>query len=173
MVDMRTGDNGASEASYCRVRLAGPGDVEALMALRLAWAAEKGLEAEDPTFGERFAAWLDQEREGRVFWIAEVDSEPVGMVNLAIFTRMPYVKAVTFKDSWGYLGNLFVLPQHRGHRVGRDLIAACTAYADANDFARIVLSPSHASIPLYERAGFGAAAELMVRRPKSGSDSIE
>jgi GNAT superfamily N-acetyltransferase len=168
MVDVRAGESGASGDSYCEIRIAEPErDVDALASLRLAWAAEKGLESEDLTFRARFSSWLAHEREGRIFWIAEARGEPIGMVNLTIFTRMPYVESAAFKGSWGYLGNLFVLPQHRGHHVGRDLIAACTGFAEANELARIVLAPSEASIPLYERAGFGAATELMSWRPEA------
>lgn len=121
------------------LRLAGPDDAGALRSLRLAWATEKGVETGDPTFEDRFAEWLAHESEHRLFWIAECDDEPVGMVNLMVFRRMPYPDGTDFKGAWGYLGNLFVSPQRRGRGIGESLVAACTTYADANDFARIVL----------------------------------
>lgn len=140
------------------------GDAEALTRLRLAWAAEKGAPLEDETFVGRFASWLATEADRRLFWVAEADDgAAVGMVNLMIFTRMPYPSGTDFKGAWGYLGNLFVDPAHRGRGIGAALIAACTAYAEANDLARIVLAPSEASVPLYARAGFVPATELLVR----------
>ena len=147
------------------VRLASLADAGALEAIRLAWAAEKGAAESDPAFHSRFDDWYSTASENRRFWLAEIDGEPVGMVNLAIFGRMPYPDSVGFASSWGYLGNLFVLPAHRGHGLGQTLVEACMAYAAERGFARVVLSPSAASIPLYERAGFRAADELMVWRP--------
>jgi predicted acetyltransferase len=47
----------------------------------------------------------------------------------------------------------------------RQLVSAALNYADENGFARVVLSPTERSIPLYERAGFGPADALMLRTP--------
>lgn len=145
------------------VRLAGPAEADRLRGLRLQWAQENGRQVDDPAFATRFAEWIVDESGRRLFWIAEVGDEPAGMVNLMTFTRMPYPDSTAFPTMWGYLSNLFVVPAFRGHGIGAALIAACTSYADEHDFARVVLSPSEASIPLYERAGFRAADELMVR----------
>ncbi|MFT4263567.1 MAG: GNAT family N-acetyltransferase [Nocardioides sp.] len=145
-----------------RVRAATGDDVGALIRLRRGWAAEKGAPTDEPGFGERFAAWLAAEGERRRFWLAEVDGAAVGMVNLTTFTRMPYPTGTDVKGAWGYVGNLFVDPVHRGCGIGRELIEACTAYAREQDFARVVLAPSERSVPLYERAGLRSATELMI-----------
>ena len=146
------------------VRVAGEGDAAAIARLRLAWAAEKGAGVADAGFGERIGSWLAAEAGRRVFWLAEIEGEPVGMVNLMLFERMPYPDTVDFRTGWGYLGNLYVLVPHRGRGLGAALVEACTTYAEEHRLARIVLSPSLASVPLYRRAGFAAADELMVRR---------
>ena len=146
------------------VRVVGAGDADAIARLRLAWAVEKGVEVADAGFGERLASWLAAEAGHRVFWLAEAEGEPIGMVNLMLFERMPYPDTVDFRTSWDYLGNLYVLAPHRGRGVGAALIEACTTYAEEHRMARIVLSPSLASVPLYRRAGFVEADELMVRR---------
>ena len=58
----------------------------------------------------------------------------------------------------------FVLADHRRGGLGTRMLEACTAYADAHGFARVVLSPSERSVPLYARHGFEPATSLMVRQ---------
>ena len=48
------------------------------------------------------------------------------------------------------------------------LVEAVLSYADAQGFARIVLSPSQRSIPFYRRAGFGPADALLLREHPAG-----
>jgi GNAT superfamily N-acetyltransferase len=84
------------------------------------------------------------------------------MLNMLVFTRMP--KPGHPPSRWGYLANFFVLREHRGTGIGTRLLAACTRHADEHHFARIVLSPSERSRPLYARSGFGPADSLLVRR---------
>ena len=115
----------------------------------------------DPDFEQRFAAWYAQEASRRIIWLAEVDGYVVGMVNLAVFERMP--RPGRPASCWGYLGNAFVLAEHRNQGIGQRLLDALLDHADRNGFARVVLSPSERSIPFYHRAGFGAADVLMVR----------
>ena len=142
-------------------RLAAETAADDLIALRMAWAEEKGI-APDATFANRFREWLRAEAGHRVFWLAHDEDLPVGMVNLTIFYRMPFPDP-DFPGAWGYLGNLFVLPSARGGGTGGRLVAACTSYADREGLARIVLSPSPASVPIYERAGFVGDSGLMIR----------
>ncbi|WGL51450.1 GNAT family N-acetyltransferase [Nocardioides sp. BP30] len=145
------------------VRIARADDAAAFGLLRLVWAAENGADTADPGFAERLTSWFAAETSHRVFWLAEAGDEAVGMVNLTLFTRMPYPASVDLPTAWGYLANLFVRPAERGRGIGAALIGACTTYAEDHRLARIVLSPSPASTPLYRRAGFSAADTLMVR----------
>ena len=143
------------------IREAGTGDVDALIDLRGAWSTERGAPADD-TLPTRFAAWFERERAQRTFWLAMTRSgAPIGMVNLLTFERMP----TAGRDSgrWGYLGNMYVRPEHRNRGVGRLLLGALVAHADAAALERIVLSPTERSVPFYRRAGFGAADQLLLR----------
>ncbi len=144
------------------VRLATPADIGVLAQFRAAWTQENaGHQIEDPEYGDAFAAWFAAEQHQRVTWIGESDGRASGMVNLLVFTRMPR-PAITL-SRWGYLANLYVDPTARNSGLGRQLLDACTQYADAHDFVRILLSPSERSVPLYARAGFGPATDIMIR----------
>ncbi|MGB6455209.1 MAG: GNAT family N-acetyltransferase [Streptosporangiaceae bacterium] len=159
--------------SEIAIRRAGDADVAALAALRSEWTREWGGAGDDPAFGERFAAWFEQDGARRVTWLAAHDARAVGMVNLAVFERMPQPGRAPSR--WGYLANAFVLAAHRDRGIGGRLLDALLRYADENDFARVVLSPSERAIPFYLRAGFRPADFLLVRLPpepdgRSGPD---
>jgi len=68
------------------------GDLPALAALRATWAAEQAPAADGTTVDpQQFVAvlknWL--EANPRIFFLAEDDGVPVGMLNLMVFERMP------------------------------------------------------------------------------------
>lgn len=151
--------------TVAKVRRASAEDVPALATLRRAWTEEQNGEVVDPTFEARFAEWFATETGRRVVWIVSIDERPVGMLNLAVFTRMP--RPGVEPSRWGYIANVFVLAEHRDGGVGRLLVDAATAYAHDEDLVRLVLSPSPRSVPFYERAGFATTDRLMMWVPEA------
>jgi GNAT superfamily N-acetyltransferase len=143
------------------VRLASPSDGAAVAALRVAWTAEGSGPVADAGFEARFAAWWAAEAGRRLTWLAYEPVGPVGMVNLAVFERMP--RPGRPPSRWGYLGNAYVLPAWRSRGIGTALVEALLAYARGAGFARVVLAPSERSVPLYRRAGFGPADALLLQ----------
>jgi GNAT superfamily N-acetyltransferase len=146
------------------IRQAEDGDLAAIARLRREWTAEQDGGHSDPGFEQRFAAWCARESSRRIIWLAEAGGRPAGMMNLAVFERMP--RPGRPPGHWGYLGNAFVLAAYRNQGIGRQLLDAVLAYAAEKAFARVVLSPSERSIPFYERAGFGPADELLLWTPR-------
>jgi GNAT superfamily N-acetyltransferase len=144
------------------IRIAGSEDAPALAALRRAWTAEQQGPVEDEGFEARFLDWYERESARRLSWLAEARGEMVGMVNLAVFDRMP--QPGREPGSWGYLANAFVLAAYRNQGIGSLLLGALLAHADFSGYVRVVLSPSERSVPFYQRAGFTQGTELMVRR---------
>jgi GNAT superfamily N-acetyltransferase len=146
------------------VRQAGAPDLAAIARLRRMSAqeqdGEQDGEQDDPGFEQAFASWFAREMSHRIFWLAEVDGQPVGSMNLMVFDRMP--RPGRRPGGWGYLGNAFVLATQRNQGIGRLLLDAALAFAADHRFARVVLSPSERSIPFYRRAGFRSADELLV-----------
>lgn len=144
-----------------KIRSMAEGDVAAMAGLRRRWTEENaGRPIEDPGYEERFARWAAGS--DRPSWVAEHDGQIVGMVNLAIFERMP--RPGVESSRWGYLANAYVVPEFRSAGVGRLLVDALLAYARAEGLVRIVLSPSERSVRFYERAGFGPADMLMAQQ---------
>lgn len=152
-------------SSGATVRVATWADREAIATLRRAWTEEYAArEVPDDDFQDRFDAWLEREQDQRVTWLVLDGDEPVGMLNLLVFTRMPR-PGEERPGRWGYLANFYVRPSHRGRGLGARLLAACTTYTDDRGFVRIVLSPTERSVELYARGGFVPATSLMVREP--------
>ena len=148
------------------IRIAGPADVAALAALRRAWTAEDdGPGADeggaDEGFEARFGDWFERESARRVFWLAEAGGIPAGMVTLVTFERMP--RPGRDPGAWGYLSNAYVAPAHRSRGIGSALLRALLAHAAERGFTRVVLHPSERAVPLYQRFGFAAASDLLVR----------
>jgi len=138
------------------VRRAGEDDVDALVRLRATWR-----EHEAPgEFASVFHDWFRREQPSRWWWIATDDDDAVGMVNLKLFQRMPSPDRP--HSRWGYLSNLFVAPERRGQGLGSAMVAALISEARAAGLARVVLSPSELSIPLYARHGFRPADDLLI-----------
>jgi GNAT superfamily N-acetyltransferase len=142
------------------VRLAAAGDGPAVAALRAAWTEEWRGAIADDGYAERFASWWEHEGRRRLTWLAWAGPVPVGMMNLAVFERMPSPGRAPSR--WGYLSNAYVVPDWRCRGVGTALLTELLAYARSERFTRIVLHPSDRSIPFYRRAGFGPAASLLL-----------
>jgi GNAT superfamily N-acetyltransferase len=145
------------------IRRADDADLAAITQLRREWTREQDGDQLDTGFDARLAAWFARESARRITWLAEAAGRPVGMMNLAIFERMP--RPGHAPSRWGYLGNAFILAAYRNQGIGTQLLGAVLRYADENDLARVVLSPSAKAISLYRRAGFGSADSLMLRTP--------
>ena len=165
---------GSAGPRACVVRPAGAGDVGSLARLRSISASESsGIDevdaAADEGFVHRFAGWHAAEPH-RWFWIAEIGDDPVGMLNMLEFVRMP--RPAQPESRWGYIANVFVLPAHRDAGVGRRLLTAAIGWAHARDYARVVLSPSPRSVPLYARLGFRPATSLMVLQVGPSEDRL-
>jgi GNAT superfamily N-acetyltransferase len=150
-----------------QVRVAGPGDLDAVATLRALWddAADHAHEAEG--LAARLKEWLAFEGERRTIFLAAADGEDVGMASLFEYRRMP--RPGRLDSRWGYVGNMFVRRERRNRGIGSALLAAITAAADARGYVRLVLSPTTRAIPLYRRAGFvpagGQEGELLLARP--------
>lgn len=141
--------------------MAGATDAAALAALRRTWTEENAGNVADERFEARFIEWYERESARRLTWLAEIESQPVGMMNLSVFERMP--RPGTEVGRWGYVGNAFVLAEHRDQGIGSLLLASLLAYADSNGFVRVVLRPTQRATPFYQRAGFGTDGGLLVR----------
>ena len=144
------------------VRIADDGDLAALATLRRAWNEENaGAPIEDHGFDVAFGAWWEAERASRTFFVVECDGVAAGMANVKRYDRMP-VAGRSSAGWWGYVGNVFVLPEYRNAGVGRILMEELISWSASVGMEHLRLAPSGRSWPFYERLGFqpGSVAEF-------------
>ena len=148
------------------VRIAGDDDIAALTRLRRTWTEENaGAPIDDPDFDAAFAAWCASERSTRTFFLVELDGVAIGMANVKRYERMP----VPGRPSgfWGYVGNVFVLPEHRNGGVGAVLMEAIASWAWSAGMEHLRLAPSPRSVPFYARLGYNAGSVVELDPPAS------
>jgi GNAT superfamily N-acetyltransferase len=148
------------------IRVVSASDAAAVATLRAEWTAGT---SDDPQFVLRVAAWLSSEAEHRTTWLAFDAEQPLGMISLVEYRRMP--RPDQSDSRWGYVGHLFVREQHRNDGVGTQLLGTLIAAAQTRGYARLVLSPSVEAVPLFRKAGFVTADEasghLLFVRPQA------
>lgn len=144
------------------IRLGAPTDLPAIARLRREWTEENaGEPVGDEDFEDELVDWWAAEASRRVVLLAEAGDAAVGMLDLALFRRMP--RPGVEPSSWCYLSNLYVDAAHRDVGVGTSLLSTALAVAHDWGCVRIVLSPTERSVSLYARAGFAPATMLMAR----------
>jgi GNAT superfamily N-acetyltransferase len=111
------------------IRRAEHADLAAIVQLRREWTQEQDGDIADPDFNENLAAWFARELSRRIMWLAEEGGRPAGMMNLAIYERMP--RPGRALSRWGYLGNVFVLAAYRNRGIGSELVSAAGAVGTA------------------------------------------
>lgn len=76
-----------------------------------------------------------------------------------------FARVITDRATFGYIGDLFVLPEHRGRGLSRRLMEAIMGHPELRNFRRWVLATSDAH-GLYEKFGFRSLAkpEVLMER---------
>ena len=141
-------------------RIATRDDVTALAQLRRSWTTELDGAVEDPGFAAAFAAWLAGEEGHRTFWIADRQRHPVGLVNLLTIERMP--RPGRPPSRWGYLGNLYVLPDHRLTGVRHSSSPPSWGPPQSVARALVLVHPNERSVPFWRRTAFVDTSDLLV-----------
>ncbi|MBK1788496.1 GNAT family N-acetyltransferase [Prauserella cavernicola] len=122
-----------------RVREAGPGDVETILRLERAeveYSAQAGnLRARTGWEHRRRESLREQLAGDSSGWLAELDGEPVGVVEGGMVTveEGTWLGTVLPAGRWGYVHSAAVLPAIRGRGVGRALLAAAHARLATDD----------------------------------------
>jgi GNAT superfamily N-acetyltransferase len=149
--------------------MATPEDAAMLAKLRFDLRASlHELREDETTFVERCTRWMRErlgpERadsgDGRwQCWIAERDGALVGSVWLQLIEKIP--NPIAAPESYVYLTNFYVQPEHRSHGIGSQLLDAALSWSRNNNAELVLLWPTERSKTLYERHGFVPADDFM------------
>jgi ribosomal protein S18 acetylase RimI-like enzyme len=81
--------------------------------------------------------------------------------------QVGFARAVSDGVAVAYLADVYVLPEHRGHGLGEELVREIV---DAGDLAQVRwLLHTRDRHRLYARVGFGAPGERLMERPAGGT----
>ncbi len=111
----------------------------------------------DPTLKEEHIHYYDlramiQSSDTEVA-VAEIDNEIVGSAYIAIRNAKPYLT----HDKYGYLGFMFVAPEHRGKGINKEIIEHLSSWAKTKQIFELrldVYDGNDSAISAYEKAGF-------------------
>jgi len=112
-------------------------------------------------FAAALGQWIIRQGDSLVAEVAVIDGQVVGMAWMVIFERVP-----DFADRQrltAEVQSVYVTPAYRGRGLGRRLVDALCAAADARGVPRILVTASARSIPLYSRLGFEGSPLLLQR----------
>ncbi|MCW2674083.1 MAG: putative N-acetyltransferase [Frankiales bacterium] len=140
-----------------------PEDVLALA--YLLWLDTHGAEPEQEAlkgFADDLAVWWSEHREShRGFVARSPDGSVVGMAWVALVSRVP--RPVSAMRRAGDLQTVYVLPEHRGHRIGSALVEAAATHAMELGASRVTVHSGRKAIEVYRRLGFAASPRLLQR----------
>jgi GNAT superfamily N-acetyltransferase len=147
------------------VRRATAEDAPFLAELRWSFRSPLGEVTEDrAAFTARCSAWmgtaLGPGSRWRA-WVAERGPQVVGGIWLQVIEKIP--NPVVEPECHAYISNLYVMPEARGHGVGKALLDAALRDCRALHPHAVILWPTERSRSLYTRVGFAAPKDILTR----------
>lgn len=143
------------------IGLAGPGDLPRLAQL-LWWHASPEEQAQQSV--DSFAIdldtwWTDHDQSHLAFVARHAGTGVVGMAWLALVPRVPRPGLTSRRSA--DLQSVFVVPEHRGRRIGSALVQAATEHALRLGVSRVTVHSGRKALPVYERLGFTSSPQLL------------
>jgi GNAT superfamily N-acetyltransferase len=144
-------------------RMAAAGDEVALAELRWCLCHEDCAEDGDKAqFVADFCRLLPaiESTAQVVHWMAWHEERAIAAMTVVRVVKMPAPDDLC--GEWGYLTNVYTLPEFRGRGVGAALLAAVTGWARQTRLELLLVWPSERSVPFYGRAGFQRGTDPLV-----------
>lgn len=114
------------------------------------------------SFAVDLHAWWTDHNDSHLAFIARpAESEVVGMAWLALVPRVPRPGITTRRSA--DIQSVFVLPEHRGKRIGSALVQAASDHALHLGAGHVTVHSGRRAVPVYERLGFASSRQLLQR----------
>ncbi|MGH7022930.1 MAG: GNAT family N-acetyltransferase [Caulobacteraceae bacterium] len=116
---------------------------------------------------------LSQQRDERdlVHWVAADGDKLLAAMSVVIVRKVSSPRDLNGR--WGYLTNVYALPEVRNQGIGGSLLAAIKTWANDEGLELLTVWPSERAYPFYERAGFARLPDplvLSLERPAPMTD---
>lgn len=125
------------------------------------WSGPDGFEADDST--ERVDVDVVHGFLSTSYWAEGIPREVVarsiaGSLNLGVYdadgAMVAFARMVTDRATFAWLADVFVVPEQRGHGLGRFVVSTLLEHSDLKGVRRIMLATADAH-ELYRSYGFG------------------
>jgi GNAT superfamily N-acetyltransferase len=157
-----TGSEAMGRSPQPIIRRATLDDAAALSELRWLFHSEdhpterESLDAFTDQFGAFLGRVLGREWEA---WVAEQDGRLISNMYVQTVEKPP--RPGRPHAAFAYVSNVYTRPEWRGRGVGGQVLDALIAWARGRRLEFLVLWPSEASPPFYERHGFRRSADAL------------
>jgi ribosomal protein S18 acetylase RimI-like enzyme len=95
----------------------------------------------------------DENNSGQlVHWVAETQGQIIAAMSVRIVNKIP--KPSKYGGRWGYLTNVYTLPEYRSRRIGGQLLGCVKNWAKQEQLEMLIVWPSDNAYAFYERSGF-------------------
>ena len=137
--------------------MAVPADIESLADLRWRLSTDD-LPITNPLERKEFIAAFCSALPGieacdrLVHFVAEREGQAIAALSIVKVMKIP--RPGDIAGQWGYLTNVYTLPEFRSKGIGGGLLAAARSWAEAQKLELLIVWPSDRSYAFYERAGF-------------------
>jgi GNAT superfamily N-acetyltransferase len=94
-------------------------------------------------------------------WVAEQEGRLVSQIWVQIIHKVPRPGRFAGHNRYGYVTNVYTVPERRGQRIGGRLLERVVQWAREQELEFLVVWPSEESVRFYERGGFGASPDAL------------
>jgi GNAT superfamily N-acetyltransferase len=153
-------------------RIAKSADIDALADLRYRLCTDNAPAnsvQDNEDFISAFRAVLPDiaDQSSLVHFVAESEYRIVATLSIVKVNKLPHPRDM--RGQWGYLTNVYTLPDYRNQGIGSRLLAVAKNWAEFEQLELLIVWPSDRSFPFYERAGFQREAGPLVLKISSGN----
>jgi GNAT superfamily N-acetyltransferase len=114
------------------------------------------------SFADELGQWWTARADSHLAFVARiVHHQIVGMAWLALVPRVP--RPGSTSRCAGDIQSVYVRPEHRGKRIGSDLVQAAVEHAERLGALHVTVHSGRRAVPVYERLGFTSSPQLLQR----------
>lgn len=141
------------------VRMAGPTDARGVAELR--WRLKNNDEPPKDADLTSLVKAIAGESGDLVHWVAESEGDILAVMSVRLVRKVP--KPGKPSAQWGYLTNVYTVPERRNDRLGARLLAAVKDWAKKKKGLEfLIVWPGERARSFYEKAGFTAPNDVLI-----------
>jgi GNAT superfamily N-acetyltransferase len=148
------------------VRVATPGDVDALVRHRIGMFSDMGVAIDEAALVSAFRPWVDAAMRSGMYRAWVVDEHESGTISIVAgggITVLPWPPGPrNLSDRLAFVYNFYTEPSHRRRGLARLIMKAIHDWCRTNGIKSVALNASDEGRPLYEAMGYRVSPHPMM-----------